>query len=499
MVTRRGEIKLEGIALAVLGFGITRFVVAESLRTVAAIPFLVAGLIPLVVGLGLTVFGVVLAVGPFRQSYVRTVTLWAFAGTAAMSMVLALTAVDAVLRGDAMGVSWGSGVFVANVLLGGTIGGAITGDRTAANRRNREEIARQADRATMINRILRHEVLNAATIVRGYASVLKERSDEGAVDAIRGAADQIEAAVEEVGSIADDSTAALGAVDLGTVVTEEVEGFDSERVELDLPDEVFVRADDRLRIVVRELVENALSHGTPDGDDDATVRVSVEVSEGVVRLRVRDEGSGVPSRDQELLESGTLSEYDDPMSGFGLQTVRLLVEHYDGEIGVEVDDGTTVTVGLVRVASSGDPVSALGVERANLLGVSGAALVAGIVMGLYLQFVAGLLPVVGALYSVESQAVGWITHQFHSVVFGLLFAAGVTRPTLRGYDGVGQRTLLGIGWGVVLWLVAAGLIMPLWLQLVGIGAMTPNLTVTGLVGHVVWGAVLGGGYALVGR
>lgn len=500
MVTRRGEIKLEGLLLAVLGFGITRFVVAESLQTDAAIPFLIAGLIPLVIGLGLTVFGVALAVGTFRQDYVRTVTIWAFAGTGAMALVLALTAVDAVLRGDAMGVSWGSGVFVANVLLGGTVGGAITGDRAAANRRNREEIERQVDRATMINRILRHEVLNGATIVQGYADVLKDRPEEKAVNTIQDAGARIESTVEEVGSIADDSAADLGAVDLRAIVTEEIEEFEQGAVEIDLPEEVFVRADDRLRIVVQELVENALSHGS-SGEDSrgGAVRVSGEIGEGVVRLRVEDDGPGMPTRNRDLLESGTLPEYDDPMSGFGLQTVRLLVEHYDGEIAVEVEEGTAVSISLVHVSETGDPVSALGVEQANLAEISGASIVAGVVMGLYLQFIAGSLPVIGALYAVQSQTVGWVTHLFHSVVFGLLFAAGVTRPTLRTYDGVGQQILLGAGWGALLWLFAAGLLMPLWLQSVGIQAMTPNLTVPGLAGHIIWGAVLGGLYALLAR
>lgn len=500
MGTSRGEVAPEGFLLALLGFVITRFIVAESLRIDAAAPFLLAGLVPLVAGLGITVFGVALAIGTFSREYVRTVTFWAGIGTAGMALVLALTAADGVLRGDEMATSLESGVFVANVLLGGTVGGAITGDRTAANRRNREEIERQVDRATMINRILRHEVLNGATIVQGYASVLEERHDDRAIETIREAAGRIESAVEEVGSIADDSAASLGAVDIAAAVADATEEFERAAVETDPPDAVFVRADDRLRIVIRELVENALSHGTDDEDDaDAPVRIRVDVAEGVVDLRIEDDGPGIPEGDRALLESGTLPEYDDPKSGFGLQTIRLLVEHYDGSIAVDVDGGTAVTVSLLRVSQSGDPVSPLGVERWNLGAISAASIVAGVAMGVYLHFAAGLLPVIGALYAVQSHVVGWITHLFHSLVFGFLFAAGVTRPTMRRYDSVGQRTLLGIGWGVVLWLVAAGIIMPLWLQLVGIEATAPNLTVPGLVGHVIWGAILGGVYAIIAR
>lgn len=53
---------------------------------------------------------------------------------------------------------------------------------------------------------------------------------------------------------------------------------------------------------------------------------------------------------------------------------------------------------------------------------------------------------------------------------------------------------MGVGWGVVLWLVAAGVVMPVWLTLVGVPAQVPNLSLHGLVGHVVWGTALGLGY-----
>jgi len=75
--------------------------------------------------------------------------------------------------------------------------------------------------------------------------------------------------------------------------------------------------------------------------------------------------------------------------------------------------------------------------------------------------------VIGSLYGVGSPLAGWVSHLFHSVVFGLLYAAGV--------------------------------VMPLWLQFVGIEATVPNTTLPGIVGHVVWGAVLGGLYTLLAR
>jgi hypothetical protein len=489
MTSQRETLNGHGLLLAVLGFAISRFVVAEALQADGALSFFLPGLLPLVAGLGLSAAGVGLAVGRVRALYVRSVTRWALLGTAAMSLVIALTAADALLRGETMGVRIGSGLFAANVLLGGAIGGAIIGDRSARNRRQRDEIQRQADRAVLVDRLLRHEVINAAAIVQGYAQLLRDGQKPDAIDAIESAGGRIETAVETVGTITD-TNATQGPVDLAAVVEECAAGYDA--VTVDRPSMAFVRADDRLEIVVRELLDFALEHRDSDA---SAVEVAVTMAEEVVSLRVSHAAQTVTEDERTLLEAGLFPEYDDPDSGFSLQIVRLLVDRYDGDIVVG-DSGSTITVTLQRVRPDGGRPSAIGLSQRQLASVVGVSLLAGIAMGGYLQYSSGVLPVIGALYAVPNPVVGWLTHLFHSVVFGLLFAAGITQTRLRTYRGRGQ-VAVALGWGVVLWLVAAGFVMPLWLQLTGAMAMLPNLTGPGLVGHLVWGAVLGVGYVLL--
>jgi hypothetical protein len=38
--------------------------------------------------------------------------------------------------------------------------------------------------------------------------------------------------------------------------------------------------------------------------------------------------------------------------------------------------------------------------------------------------------------------------------------------------------------------------MPIWLRVLGVRTPVPNLTAAGLIGHVLWGLTLGGGFAL---
>lgn len=81
-----------GLAVALVGFGITRFVVAGTVQAQAMVPFVIA-VVPLVVGLVFTVYGVVLAVGDLPKAYTDTVVRWTFLGVAAMAAVLGLTAI----------------------------------------------------------------------------------------------------------------------------------------------------------------------------------------------------------------------------------------------------------------------------------------------------------------------------------------------------------------------------------------------------------------------
>lgn len=129
-----------------------------------------------------------------------------------------------------------------------------------------------------------------------------------------------------------------------------------------------------------------------------------------------------------------------------------------------------------------------------------AGLVGGIVFGFLLQM-GGLMPVIGGLYGVQTVAAGWVAHLFHSLVFGLVFAAiAASRWFTRYTDRLWTSAGFGIVYGVVLWLIPAGVVMPLWMGALGMAAPPiPNLTLMGLVGHLVYGVVAGGVYVLVLR
>jgi hypothetical protein len=505
-----------GPIVAGLGFVITRFFVAEAV-VLSGGPVAVAATVgSLVIGLALAVAGVALAVGAFSTAYVADVSRGCLLGTGAMTAALAVTV--AATGVDMVGAAVGTQLLVANVLLAGAVGGMVNGHRKASLRRRRATIMRSANRARFINRLLRHEVLNAATIVDGHAELLRGdgANRDRSVDAIRRGAERIESTVNGVGTIADDRPDDM--VSLAAAVRTAVESADcdegSDRAvsvdvvapdgdgdaaesagsEGDEPAESFaVEADDRLSVVFERLIEHAV-----DVRDAERVRVETAAERHAATATVVDDGAPPTDRQRDVLERGSFPEYDDPTNGFALQAASLLVGEYDGSIRVDRGDETRVTVRLPRT-SVDTAAATVGVEYPNLRRAVIAGTAAGVVMGGLYWVTSGSLPVIGALYGVENVAIGWITHLFHSVVFALLFVAGASRaglgPRLSRPLGAGAA---GVAWGVLLWLVAAGLVMPVWLQAVGVSAMLPNLPPIGLLGHGLWGVTLGVGYVLLG-
>lgn len=498
--TRR--IQYGGLIVALSGFGLTRLFVAETLQVEDELPFLIVGMIPLVVGLLLTVYGVALAVGPFSSKYANTVARWHVLGIGVIAVVFAITAIDQSLRGGRFGVGQMESLFVANVLLGGAVGGTLTGIRSGKILHQRRELRRSANRALLVNRLLKHEVLNAITIISGHADLLNGKNDSrtGSMPAIQEAVRRIKSTIEEVGTITKNGDRAKH-IDLAPIIDTEISNFES-KYDIDVQSitrttNTEIVGGEQVALVVRELLDNAAVHGK-------NVKIELREVPHALELSVIDDGPGLPDAQQALLEDDEFPEFDDPTAGFGLQIVRLVVVQFGGEIRVraanEDGTGTTIAVTLPRSKHRELTAEAVGPSLPNVKQAIVGGILGGIAMGVFYQFSTGLLPVIGSLYGIHSPVIGWITHLFHSAVFGLLFAAAAVVPRIdRLVTGPMRSGLFGLCWGIVLWFVAAGIVMPVWLTVIGITTELPNLSVNGFIGHALWGVVLGVSYWTMGE
>jgi uncharacterized membrane protein YagU involved in acid resistance len=143
----------------------------------------------------------------------------------------------------------------------------------------------------------------------------------------------------------------------------------------------------------------------------------------------------------------------------------------------------------MTTARTAAPVVAL--PARVVAGIAG-GLAGGVVFGIMMQ-AWGMMPMVAMLINSESVGVGWLVHLFNSALFGAIFAV-----VGRWATTVLPAAVIGLLYGVVWWVLGALLIMPAWL---GMNAMIFNLNTTAwrsLGGHLVYGLLLGVGYALVG-
>lgn len=257
------------------------------------------------------------------------------------------------------------------VTVGG-VGGLVVGiaeARVVERERAAERAAVRAEEAEQhhrhldyLNSLLRHEVLNTANVITGYASLLLEDGDLD--DDARHRLETIRRQGQDMTSVIRDVQVLLAATrgeterevkNLSEVVAAELDDLrrtaESVEVEASVPDGVHVRADDLLPRVFANLFANAVQH-----NDAATPRVEVtaEESDGTVEVRVTDDGPGIPAD-----ERATLFERSDNTGGthgLGLYLVDTLVGRYGGTVElVETGpDGSTFAVELPTV----DPGSA---------------------------------------------------------------------------------------------------------------------------------------------
>jgi len=491
------RLNYSGFVIAAVGFVLTRFTVTLAIYE-DPVRFYLAGVVPLALGLGLAAFGVALAVADVDRSLVRTTAVWCVVGTGTMLVLVALTLLGSTSGEMPAFETARSRTYLSNFLIGGSIGGTLTGLYASRNRRQRSELRDQANRLAVLNRKLRHEVLNALTAIRGYATV---DDDPDATAVVQQRSADIERTIEEVKYLtrsAGTSELPTAPVDLAAVLDESVATVRERHPDADIsvdvaPADPTVSANDRLGQVFTNLIENAVVHG----GDDPSVAVTVRSTATTVRVSVRDDGPGLPDGERALLETGDIGEFDNPGTGFGLNVVRLLVEDYRGDIETAVDGGTTVTVALPRA----DPEPLRPGRRSDLVGVRPAlphlvvalvaAILAGVVYGVASISLGGSVAGIGVFYGTSDPVVGWITHEFHSVVFGFVFLSLLSLAPERYRDRTGTYLAVGVGWGLVLWVVAAGVVAPVWLRLLDVPVPIPNLTGRLFATHLVWGLSLG--------
>ncbi|MFB6081762.1 MAG: PAS domain S-box protein, partial [Halanaeroarchaeum sp.] len=202
----------------------------------------------------------------------------------------------------------------------------------------------RTEQLTVLNRLVRHDIRNDVAVALGWAEELEDHVDAEGEEMLARIQENATHVVELTRPVRDlvDTIGAgeeppLEPIDLATVLDREL----TKRRSLypaadfvvygDVP-AVSVTANQMLSSVFRNVLNNAVQHNdTPS----PTVTIDVERGDDVVRVRVADDGPGIPDGRKESLFGAVDEGITAEASGVGLALVSTLVHQYGGRVHVE--------------------------------------------------------------------------------------------------------------------------------------------------------------------
>jgi len=225
----------------------------------------------------------------------------------------------------------------------GAISGFLVGAYNARANQRATELADARERLQFLNRLLRHDILNAVQVIAGLTKAYADSGaiDEEDADRLLSKCHEITDLIERVRTIEqatdrEDLSEYDLSAELRTVVDRTRSAHDDVRLDDDVESDLRVWADELLSTTLDNVLTNAVEHGT--GDDGSAVRIttSAERRDDVVRIEIADDGPGISDDRKESVFD--LQQRDG--HGVGLYLVQTLVDAYDGEVWVDDNDPT---------------------------------------------------------------------------------------------------------------------------------------------------------------
>jgi hypothetical protein len=345
-VRRRSPFVLSGVGALLFVTAIVHHV-RETLVLNGLVGPALALLLDGVPALGLVYAGYQLSRSDFSPRERWTTTMWSLSGIVLLVSVMTATFLVRTFEGRQLAEP----AFPLLVAAGaGGIAGFVAGYYNARARTDARRSRTATNALGFINGLIRHDLRNDLNVIRGHADLLAESATDGGAGDPTVVADKTEEALSRIETsrvIADTLVGdpELEPVDVVPVIAEMAGRIDDTFpaiVTTDLPESAVVTANDGIRSVVDNLLENAVEHNDAA---DPHVEVAVTVGAETVRLVVTDNGPGIPDQlKQSLFDPG-----EDGFGG-GLSLVYTLVTGYGGEVSVADADpsGTRFVVELPR-------------------------------------------------------------------------------------------------------------------------------------------------------
>jgi signal transduction histidine kinase len=228
-----------------------------------------------------------------------------------------------------------------------TTGQLVTVTDVTERESYRKRLEEKTEQLEALNRVVRHDIRNDMAVILGWAEILEDHIDEDGEEALervlqksRHVIQFTEVARDFVESLSEDADAELEPIQLQPLLDAELAA-----VRDSFPDAYFqvsgelcdvsVLANEMLSSVFRNILENAVRHNDKETPE---VTISCEEDSDTVRVRIADNGPGIPDNQKEQIFGKGEKGLDSPGSGIGLYLVHLLTNQFGGGVWVEDND-----------------------------------------------------------------------------------------------------------------------------------------------------------------
>jgi len=182
---------------------------------------------------------------------------------------------------------------------------------------------------SLLNKNLRHDVLNDLTVVINSIEMYEEVEDKKLLDTALKYVKKSVGLIKKMRELESLVTSGAGLKPIGIkeVIENSIKNYN---INFEIEGKCTVIADEALGSVIDNVIRNAIVHGRAD-------KIDVEIKEfdDYCEIKISDNGKGIPDEVKDKIFEESYSYGDSGGSGLGLYIVRRTIERYGGQIKVE--------------------------------------------------------------------------------------------------------------------------------------------------------------------